>query len=133
MAKGLRSKCKRANRTELRKAVSIPIIKKQQERVATKLQDGLKQKNKSTTILSLRKVLVARNKNAGKGGGVSLANGLAQAMAGKEEQDAGDDGMDEEEEGEEGQPSNKQKAKEEFVKRKGSKPRNNPGKELVWF
>jgi hypothetical protein len=133
MAKGLRSKGKRANRTELRKVLTIPIIKKQTEKVASKLQDGLKQKNKSTTILSLRKVLVARNKNAGKGGGVMLANGLAQAMAGKEEKDAGDDEMDEEVEGEEGQPSNTQKSKEEFVKRKGSKPRNNPGKEMVWF
>ena len=137
MAKGLRSKCKRAARSELRKVLTIPIIKKQTERVALKLQDGLKQKNKSTSILSLRKVLVARNKNAGKGKGTSLANGLAQAMAGKEEKDAGDDDdadeMDAEDEGEEGQQSNKQKSKEEFVKRKGSKPRNNPGKEMVWF
>ena len=136
MAKGLRSKCKRAARSELRKVLTIPIIKKQTAAVASKLQDGLKQKNKSTTILSLRKVLVSRNK-AGKGKGASLANGLAQAMAGKEDQDAGDEGdadeMEAEDEGEEGQQSNAQKSKEEFVKRKGSKPRNNPGKEMVWF
>ena len=42
------------------------------------------------------------------------------------------EGDDEEDEALTG--SNSNKAKEEFIqKRKGSKPRNNPGKELVWF
>jgi N-methylhydantoinase A/oxoprolinase/acetone carboxylase beta subunit len=120
MAKGIRSKCKREARRELRKVLSIPIIKKQTLTAHKALVEGLKEKNQSSSIVSLKKVL-------GKGKGAEKAVAM-------EAEDA--DGDDEVEVPAEVEPPKSKSAiaKEEFVnKKKGSKPKNNPGKELVWF
>ncbi len=56
MAKGLRSKVKRANRAELRKKLSIPIQVARQEMIAKKLNESLKQQ-KAAAQSSLQDLL----------------------------------------------------------------------------
>jgi hypothetical protein len=140
MAKGIRSKCKRAARTELRKALSIPLMKKQTERAAHALTEGLKQKQHQDTLTGLRKVLAAQKP---KKGGAAAASSSSSSSSGAAAT-ADEEEEDEDEEGDEVEmaadtaaaaapKSNAAVAKEAFIKRKGSKPRNNPGKELVWF
>ena len=60
MAKGLRSKSKRKNRSILRAVLSEPIIKKRQENLATDLQNDLAAKSGSS-ITSLKDVLSSRS------------------------------------------------------------------------
>jgi CO dehydrogenase/acetyl-CoA synthase beta subunit len=115
MAKGLRSKCKRANRAQLRKTLSDPIIKKRAENIAIKIKEGLENKAGVTTINAL--------KNAFKAAGSAEEDMIVEEDEEEEE---------EEEEGVEFK-SNRTLAKEEFIKKRGSKARVNPGKELVWF
>jgi hypothetical protein len=101
MAKGLRSKVKRANRTSLRERLTLPIQKKRQEEISKKIEEDLALV-KGNTMTNLR------NKLSGFKHEVKIVE--------------------------------LPKLKEEFnpestktTKKKGSKPRNNPGKELVWF
>jgi plasmid stability protein len=60
MAKGLRSKSKRKNRSILRAVLSEPINRKRQEILATDLQNDLAAKNGSS-ITSLKDVLSSRS------------------------------------------------------------------------
>jgi hypothetical protein len=53
MAKGIRSKSKRQNRSVLRANLSHPQIKKRQEEIATALQQSLDEKN-GTTVKGLK-------------------------------------------------------------------------------
>ena len=102
-----------------------PLIKKQNEKAAAALQEGLKQRTNSLSTSALRKVLVVKKKD-------DKGKKASAPTEDEEEVDMELEGDDEEEEAVTG--SNSSKAKEEFIqKRKGSKPRNNPGKELVWF
>jgi hypothetical protein len=58
MAKSIRSKVKRANRSLHRKAVADPIIQKRQQKLAANLQKTLNEKSGSS-IVGLRSVLSA--------------------------------------------------------------------------
>lgn len=120
MAKGLRSKCKRANRAQLRKTLSDPIIKKRAELISKSIKEGLEKKEGVSTIDALKSAFQAAN------GAVTSAE---DDMTIEDEED------EEEEEGEEGEEfkSKRTLAKEEFIKKRGSKARVNPGKQLVWF
>ena len=118
MAKGLRSKCKRANRAQLRKTLSDPIIKKRAELISKSIKEGLEKKEGVSTINALKSAFQAVN---------SSATSTEEDMTIEEE-----DEEEEEEEGEEFK-SKRTLAKEEFIKKRGSKARINPGKELVWF
>jgi hypothetical protein len=137
MAKGIRSKCKRAARTELRKALSIPLMKKQTERAAHALTEGLKQKQHQDTLTGLRKVLAAQKPKKGGAAASSSSSSSGAAAAADEEEDDDEEGDEVEMAADTAAAaapkSNAAAAKEAFIKRKGSKPRNNPGKELVWF
>ena len=136
MAKGIRSKCKRAARTELRKVLSIPLMKKQTERAVHALTEGLKQKQQDT-LTGLRKVLVAQKPK--KGASSSSSSSSSSSAAGEDEAAAAAADEEDDDDVEMGAneisapKSNAAAAKEAFIKRKGSKPRNNPGKEMVWF
>jgi len=54
MAKGLRSKSKRANRAALRAEITIPMQIQRQEKIAQKIKDGLNETAKSKSISTLR-------------------------------------------------------------------------------
>lgn len=116
MAKGLRSKCKRHNRALIRKNLTEPINRKRQEEMAAALQKELDER-KGTSIRSLTLL-------PGK-------DGADVKMAGNEEEE------ESEEEEEEPVKDNTKKKGFNFLRRnpktKGSKPRNNPGKQLEWF
>ena len=117
MAKGLRSKVKRANRATLREQLTIPLQKKRQEAIAKKIIDDL---NTSTNALNtLRSTL---QKDAKKSN--TDTTDATDSMVTDKVIDA---------------PKEKE-TKVEIItqersnrKRTGSKPRNNPNKELVWF
>lgn len=115
MAKGLRSKCKRANRALIRKNLTEPINRKRQEEMSAALQKEIDER-KGSSIRSLKDLLPV---------GKDSSN---VEMAGEQEES--------EEEEEEVKESGKKKGFT-FVRRnpksKGSKPRSNPGKTLEWF
>ena len=126
MAKGLRSKCKRANRAHFRKTLTNPIIKKRAELISQAIKEGLEDKEGVSTINALRSTFQI------------ASSGAAAAAENKMVVDE-EEGEEEEEEEEEvvevGETfkSSKTLSKEAFLKKRGSKPRINPGKELVWF
>lgn len=123
MAKGLRSKCKRANRAQIRKTLTNPIIKKRAEAISQSIKDGLVNKEGVSSIDALKSAFQASSS--------SLPNisetedSMAVDMEDEEEEE-------EEETGEEFK-SSRTLAKEAFMKKKGSKAKVNPGKQLVWF
>lgn len=125
MAKGLRSKCKRANRSMIRKTLTEPIMRKRQAEMSEALQKEIAEK-RGDSIRTLSSLLPGSKK--------------------EESNDQND--MDEDEEELEVTDNNttgsgnvpKSGSKQKgftFLRRnpkaKGSKPRNNPGKEMVWF
>ncbi len=110
MAKSLRSKSKRHNRTQLRKEICLPRIVKTQEIIAKKIQEDLAQKS-GTSILKLKAVF------QGRGAGAKATPAPLAAKEVVEEEKVVAPIVAE------AQP----KAK------KGSKPRHNPTKTLVWF
>ena len=121
MAKGLRSKCKRANRTQLRKVLVEPIIRNRTEALSKKLEDSIASKN-TDTILKLTNVFNRSNKK----------NKDDIMDEDNDDDDNNDDNNDDDD--------NKKKAKsivlkDKLKKLKGSKPKTsrNQGKELVWF
>ena len=122
MAKGLRSKCKRANRAQIRKTLTNPIIKKRAEAISQSIKDGLVNKEGVSSIDALKSAFQASSS--------SLPN-ISEA----EESMAVEMEEEEEEEEETGEEfkSSRTLAKEAFKKKRGSKARVNPGKELVWF
>ncbi len=112
MAKGIRSKAKRQNRSALRATLSHPQIKKRQEDLAEALRKDLDEKNGST-IKGLKGIFPV--------GGLSTAS-IAVQQATME--------VDEENKVELKKKSNKLE-KPKVVK--GSKARINLKKELSWF
>ena len=119
MAKGVRSKVKRANRAALRESLTKPIIKHRTEKIAQSIKEELK-KSSGSTIASLRKAF---------GGKAPVSNVTSGAAASVEVEEDEDMNVDDTSKKSKGSIS-----KEEFTtKKKGSKPRHNPGKELVWF
>ena len=119
MAKGLRSKGKRANRAQLRLTLSGPIIKKRAEVIAKSIKEGLENKKGVASIEALKSAFQAASS--------TTANAEEDMTIEEEEEEE-----EEEDEGEEFK-SKRTLAKEEFKKKRGSKARINPGKELVWF
>jgi Protein of unknown function (DUF2423) len=119
MAKGMRSKCKRANRAQIRKTLTAPLIKKRAETISRKIKEGLENKDGVNTINALKGAFQL----AGSSAATADENMLVEA----------DEEEEEEEEVEEEFKSNRTLAKEEFMKKRGSKARVNPGKQLVWF
>ena len=116
----MRSKCKRANRAQIRKTLTAPIIKKRAEAISKKIKEGLENKEGVNTINALKGAFQIAGSNAA----TTDENMLVEADEEEEE---------EEEEVEEEFKSNRTLAKEEFMKKRGSKARINPGKQLVWF
>ncbi len=122
MAKGLRSKSMRKNRSFLRKTLVEPIIEKRQEQLAEKLQKSLDAKQEPTTLLNLKKLLPTTEKNA----------------SNENVEDKDDEEMEEEDDEEDEQPkAEKKKSKKvnPFQKPKAVKAAksNKPQKEMVWF
>ena len=127
MAKGLRSKCKRANRAHFRKTLTNPIIKKRAELISKAIKEGLEDKEGVSTINALRSTFQV----ASSGAAVAVAeNDMIVDEEGVEDEE--EEEVEVEEVGETFK-SSKTLSKEAFLKKRGSKPRINPGKELVWF
>jgi CO dehydrogenase/acetyl-CoA synthase beta subunit len=126
MAKGLRSKCKRANRAHFRKTLTNPIIKKRAELISKAIKEGLEDKEGVSTINALRSTIQVAS---------SGAAAVAENDMIVDEEEAEDEEEEEEEVEDVGETfkSSKTLSKEAFLKKRGSKPRINPGKELVWF
>lgn len=115
MAKGIRSKSKRANRSLIRKNLTEPMMRERQNVMAAAIKKDLEEKN-----------------------GSSL-NGISQTLGAKAVVMKDDDDESEEEE-EITLPHTTDRGKKDFnflrrsnPKTKGSKPRSNPGKQLEWF
>lgn len=128
MAKSLRSKSKRKNRAALREKLVIPKIKKTTEELAKKLQESLKQKGGSS-ILALKAVLRPKE--------TMETSQSSEQTVDTLEQGVNEEAEDEAEEDEAEEVNDEQSAKRAKpaaqIRRKGSKPRANVGKELVWF
>ena len=152
MAKGLRSKVKRRNRSFIRETLSRPITEKRTEEIALTLKESIIEKN-GTTIIGLRSV---------------LGNGDPSYKIDEDDEDNEDDDVEVAEKEEEKKPflygktheystvgnvnkdalSVAHKAtkksvkhashpymqrKEKFLAKKGKVAQKNPGKQLVWF
>lgn len=138
MAKGLRSKCMRKNRSLIRKIVSEPIIKKRQEKITEAIKKDLELK-KNGSLTNLIKILASKQKktNLKDKNGNNTNDNNDDDMNNNEIQEDDDD----EEEDKVVQGENIAKytgskltsIKLNKTKYAGSKPRNNPGKELEWF
>lgn len=111
MAKGLRSKSMRKNRTRLRETIMIPAIKLRQEKIAKAIEEDLKQKS-GNSISLLKKSLVKD--------GLKSTSSI-------------DSSVDKDTEEEMSLEYDQVDAVETEKKRKGSKPRRNPNKVLSWF
>jgi hypothetical protein len=120
MAKGLRSKDKRANRTKLRQEITIPAMAARQEIIAKRISDDL---NKSTgkSLNKLKAVFGQKSTNSKKPETVSkpaeddiITKGVGENIAKLHKY-------------------SKITLPVATKKKIGSKPRNNHNKELVWF
>ena len=103
MAKGLRSKVKRANRTALRESLTIPLQVKRQQEISLKIKEDLK-KSSGSTIANLKSLISKPSSNV---------------------TDEVEPEMEEVIQFEDHTPTAR--------KRSGSKPRRNGNKELTWF
>jgi len=128
MAKSLRSKSKRKNRSVLRKQISEPLVKKRLENLHEALQKEIKLKSKNV-LAGLKKVLTAK-------GGNKPAT-IKMEIDDNDNNDNGDNDVDEEENN-----GNTTLTKQEkklarvavlLSKKKGKKPRKDTGKKLEWF
>lgn len=132
MAKGLRSKAKRANRTYLRKTLFSPNIEKRQKELYNKIMSDLKEKS-GNNIVALRNRF--SNKSAENG---NLKNLDDDIVENNDECELVDD-KDFPESIPPHSPDVVSPSVDVATKniesgsRKGSKPRNNPNKALVWF
>lgn len=119
MAKGLRSKCKRANRSMIRKTLTDPLMRQRQAEMAEALAKELAEK-RGDSIKTLASLLP----------GNVVKNEVADEMEDDEETEVAAGGNVP-------KTGSKQKGfsflRRSSTKAKGSKPRNNPGKEMVWF
>lgn len=113
MAKGIRSKSKRANRSLIRKTLTEPMMRERQNVMSAAIKKDLEEKN-----------------------GSSLKT-LSKALGNSEVMKDDDDESEEEEEITLPHTTDRKKEGFSFLRRnpktKGSKPRNNPGKQLEWF
>eukprot|EP00428_Durinskia_dybowskii_P064013 CAMPEP_0170385114 /NCGR_PEP_ID=MMETSP0117_2-20130122/16347_1 /TAXON_ID=400756 /ORGANISM="Durinskia baltica, Strain CSIRO CS-38" /LENGTH=120 /DNA_ID=CAMNT_0010640885 /DNA_START=50 /DNA_END=409 /DNA_ORIENTATION=+ len=120
MAKGLRSKCKRANRSLIRKTLTEPIMRQRQAEMSEALKKELAEK-RGDSITTLASLLPGNKAEIKKD---------EEDMEDENEEDATDN-----QQGGQLPKSGKQKGFS-FLRRnpkqKGSKPRSNPGKEMVW-
>ena len=107
MAKGLRSKSKRANRAALRAEITIPMQIQRQETIAQKIKDGLNETAKSKSISTLRSALNGSR-------AIKIKHTAEEPVA-------------------KVSSSSKPVDSEAPKKRSGSKPRLNVNKELTWF
>lgn len=116
MAKGLRSKCKRKNRSRLREELMLPVVKKRQDNIFKSIQDGIKQKT-GKTIVGLKSLLTTGKASS------EVAKVTKPPVLEDDKMEKVDDVVEETDEPTQSfQP-----------KKRGSKPRANPGKVLVWF
>jgi hypothetical protein len=111
MAKSLRSKKMRKNRTLLRKTVSEPIAIQRQKKLAENLDKVIKERDGST-IIGLKAVFGVKD----------TSNEDKTAAKSDMEVDVVEEVVKE-----------KVSVNEKFKARKGSKSKNNPSKVLVWF
>jgi len=144
MAKGMRSKCMRKNRSHIRKILSDPIIKKRQDKINEKIKNDLNLKNNGLTIQSISKRLINNNKDDSNDDNKDT---IMNMMIDDNENNDDDDNDDEEDD-----EDNKEFVKGENIakiprntgsrltsiavskaKYTGSKARHNPNKPLVWF
>ena len=112
MAKGLRSKSQRKNRTLLRKTLTIPLIEKRQEELAASLKAKLNEQNGST-IAGLKTLLSKKSKN----GVVSDVKNTDPAVESEREKAT----------------LPPKTINVHLIKNRGMKPKKNPNKPLVWF
>ena len=124
MAKGIRSKNKRKNRSELRKVLSQPIMQKRLELQNEAIKRDLKEKMGGKTILGLKSKLIGKSTDASQKASVATA---------EDEDDADDDDDDDNNAMAEDQHQPKESISEKLKKKKGSKAKSNPAKELTWF
>lgn len=110
MAKGIRSKAKRQNRSLIRATLSEPIAKKRQEEIAANLKKSLDEQNGST-IKSLKSLFP--------GGSLGQKPIVAAAPIAMETEPV------------EPKKTSKSDNKPKVVK--GSRARVNPNKPLTWF
>ena len=117
MAKGLRSKVKSANRATLREQLTIPLQKKRQEAIAKKIKDDL---NTSTNALNTLRSTLQKDAKKSNINTTDATDSMftEKVMEAPKEKETKVEIITQEQ-------SNR--------KRTGSKPRNNPNKELVWF
>ena len=148
MAKGIRSKCMRKNRSHIRKILSEPIIKKRQDKINEKIKNDLNLKNNGLTIQSISKRLI-NNKSRDDDNNYDKINkdSLTNMMI-----DDDDNNEDDNDDNEEDEEDNEEFVKGENIakiprntgsrltsitvskaKYTGSKARLNPNKPLVWF
>lgn len=135
MAKGLRSKIKRKNRSFLRATVTEPIIHKRQAELSLALHKTLEER-KTSSLLALKKSMP---KAARAAAAASLKAEKEEAAKKKEMQ------VEEEEESGDDEPAKVSKGKKKFSKvtglkesfkgkgYKASRPQTKSTKELVWF
>eukprot|EP01041_Mallomonas_annulata_P013295 gene13295-28155_t len=121
MAKGLRSKSMRKNRSLIRKLVTIPIIEKRRDDLSIKLKKHLEEQNGST-IIGLKGLITGINENK-----------KMQEMEVTNEKDDEADDADEVMSKPSSKGKGKHKSQVHLIKKKGMKAKSNPGKELVWF
>jgi hypothetical protein len=131
MAKSIRSKSKRKNRNALRQQISIPAIKIRQASISKKLTDGLAASHGST-LQQLKKTLASNS--------MTVEEDEVEAEEENEDQNDEDIHPDEVKASEvrELPPALNKNSKIKVLlgashKRRGSKPRNNPTKQLSWF
>ena len=144
MAKGMRSKCMRKNRSHILKILSDTIIKKRQDKINEKIKNDLNLKNNGLTIQSISKRLINNNKDDSNDDNKDT---IMNMMIDDNENNDDDDNDDEEDD-----EDNKEFVKGENIakiprntgsrltsiavskaKYTGSKARHNPNKPLVWF
>lgn len=124
MAKSIRSKCKRRNRSALRKEICVPAISQRQEKISKSIADGIKEK-RGSSIIGLKSLFHQKGGNDEEGGS-------------QPEDDVMDDADEEEEEEAEVKDVKVEvakKSKRVQDKFKEKKLVNNPKmtKKLVWF
>jgi RNase H-fold protein (predicted Holliday junction resolvase) len=127
MAKGIRSKCKRASRSQRRNTLSIPVAQARTAKISEQFAKELKDKESCSSIVGLK---ASMNKS-------QSMDADDKAEEEIEEAEGAEEVVTEETEEEKAAKAAAQLArvKEKFleVKAKGMKGRRNPGKKLDWF
>ncbi len=119
MAKGLRSKQMRKNRSYLRATLSEPIAKQRQEKIFEELKKNLDEKKSTTTLMNLKSILPTKP--------VEKKAAVEEDAMEEEEEES------EEEQEEVKQPAKKSSKKQNPFKKEKVVKAAKPKKELVWF